>query len=103
MAAFVDAVESFIYGTGLAPNPNHQTWLTLGLSSGTDWLTHYLDQMLAAYEAFLAAEQLPPAIAWDGVRRAPWDSSLDLALGSDLNGSFTGISSLNDLGNALSN
>jgi hypothetical protein len=69
--SYVDFVESVIYGTALAPNPNHRDWLALGLTSGTDWLTHYLDRMLPAYEAWTSAEGLPPVTPWDGTRRAP--------------------------------
>jgi hypothetical protein len=100
--SYVDFVESVIYGTALAPNPNHRDWLALGLTSGTDWLTHYLDRMLPAYEAWTSAEGLPPVTPWDGTRRAPWDSTEDFPPGPDLDGSFTGIATLNALGSALS-
>jgi hypothetical protein len=99
--SFVNFVESLIYGTGLAPNPNHRDWLALGLVGGTDWLTHYLDRMLAAYEAWVAAEGLPPVTPWDGVRPQPWNPALTVALGPDLDGSFIGIGNLDQLGTAL--
>lgn len=47
--------------------------------------------MLAAYEGWLAAESLPPVTPWDGVRRAPWDPTQDLALPTTLDGTFTGL------------
>jgi hypothetical protein len=99
--SYVAFVEQIIYGTALAPNPNHRDWLALGLTGGTDWLTHYLDRMLPAYEAWTVAEGLPPVTAWDGTRRAPWDATQDLPPGPDLDGSFTGIADLNALGSAL--
>lgn len=99
--SYVDFVEPLIYGSTLAPNPNHEAWLALGLTGGTDWLTHHVDRMLAAYEAWLAAEGLPPVTPWDGTRRAPWDPVQDLPPGTDLDGSFTGIATLDQLGAAL--
>jgi hypothetical protein len=101
MTAFVDFVESVIYGTGLAPNPNDQDWLALGLTGGTDWLQHHLDRMLPAYETWLSSEGLPPVTPWDGVRPVPWDPAQDLPLGAALDGSFTGVATLNALGLAL--
>jgi len=99
--SYVNFVESLIYGNGLNPNPNHQDWLALGLAGGTDWLTHYLDRMLAAYETWVAAEGLPPVTPWDGTRVAPWSPASDIPPGPDLDGSFTGIATLDQLGTAL--
>ena len=53
--------------------------------------------MLVTYEAWLAAEGLPPVTSWDGVRRAP-SHDADLPLPAALNGSFTGVADLADLG-----
>ena len=69
--------------------------------TGLRWLQHNVDRMLAAYEGWLAAESLPPVTPWDGVRRAPWDPTQDLALPTTLDGTFTGVSTLDDLGAAL--
>jgi hypothetical protein len=102
--SFVDFVESLIYGSGLAPDPNHRDWLAAHPSpTGTEWLQHHVDGMLARYEAWLAAEVLPPVTPWDGVRRAPWDPSQDLPLPSSLDGTFTGVSTLVSLGSELQN
>ena len=100
--AFVAFVENLIYGTGLAPNPSHQDWLAANPSpSGLAWLTHNIDQMLAALDAWLASQGLPPVTPWDGVVRAPWDSAQNLPLGSDLDGTFTGITTVEQLGQVL--
>lgn len=100
--SFIDFVTSLIYETELAPNPNHRDWVTANPSpGGLAWLEHHVDRMLAAYEAWLATEGLPPVTPWNGVRRAPWDPSQDLALPAALDGSFTGITALTDLGDAL--
>jgi hypothetical protein len=61
----------------------------------------HVDGMLAAYEAWLAAESLPPLTPWDGVRRAPWDTTQDLALPMTLDGTFAGVSTLVALGAVL--
>ena len=99
--SYVDFVEQLIYGTALSPNPNHRDWLALGLTGGTDWLTHYVDRLLPAYEAWTATQGLPPATPWDGTRRAPWDPTQNFPPGPDLDGSFTGIATLGALGSAL--
>jgi hypothetical protein len=100
--SYVDFVESLIYGNGLAPNPSHRDWLSADPSpNGTQWLQHHVDRMLAAYEGWLAAESLQPVTPWDGVRRAPWDLTQDLALPITLDGTFTGVSTLVVLGAAL--
>lgn len=100
--SYVDFVESLIYGTGLAPDPNHEDWLAANPApDGLEWLEHHVDRMLPAFEQWLVDEGLPPLTSWDGVRRAPWDPALDLALPASLDGTFTGVATLADLGAAL--
>lgn len=100
--SYVDFVESLIYGTGLAPDPNHEDWLAANPApDGLQWLEHHVDRMLPAFEDWLADQELPPLTSWNGVRRAPWDPALDLALPPSLDGSFTGVATLADLGVAL--
>jgi hypothetical protein len=100
--SYVDFVESLVYGTGLAPDPNHEDWLAANPApDGLQWLEHHVDRMLPALEQWLVDEGLPPLTSWDGVRRAPWDPALDLALPATLDGSFTGVATLADLGAAL--
>lgn len=100
--SYVDFIESLIYGAELAPNPNHEDWLAANPApGGLEWLEHHVDRMLATFEQWLVDEELPPLTSWDGVRRAPWDPALDLALPATLDGSFTGVSTLADLGVAL--
>jgi hypothetical protein len=100
--SYADFVESLIYGSGLGSAPNHRDWIGANPSpTGTQWLAHHVDRMLATYTSWLIGEALPPTAAWDGVRCAPWDSSLDLPLPPSLDGSFTGVTTVDQLGNAL--
>src|SRR5262245_37948384 len=101
MVAYVDFVQSLVYGS--AVTPNHQAWLSSTSGTGVDWLAHHVDRLLPAYEAWLGSERLPPVTPWNGVRREPWNPSSDAALGPDLDGSFTGVTSLETLGVALRN
>ena len=59
MAASAGIIQDTIYGTALFPNPNHQTWLGLGLTTGVDWLTHHLDHMLPAVETQYLTIKIP--------------------------------------------
>jgi len=100
--SYIEFVEGLIYGTGLAPAQNHRDWVAANPSpDGLEWLAWHVDKMLAAYEAWTVAEALPPVTPWDGVRRAPWDATLDLPLPAALDGSFTGVATLTDLGDEL--
>ncbi|MEO0972718.1 MAG: hypothetical protein AAFX85_06445, partial [Pseudomonadota bacterium] len=104
MNAFVDFVDRLIYGTGAEAEitPNHRDWLAATPSpSGTQWIAHHLDNLLPAYEAWLTGEHQPPLQPWDGTRPEPWDPASSVPLGTDLDGSFTGISTLEQLGTAL--
>ena len=65
------------------------------------WLAHHVGVMLPALEAWLAGHHLPPLALWDGTRPAPWDSTRDIPLEPALDGSFTGVASLDQLGEAL--
>lgn len=106
MDSFVDFVTRLIYGTGpeAVITPNHSDWVAANPSpSGTAWLAHHVDRMLPAFQGWLIGHNLPPIVPWDGVQPEPWDASADIPLGADLDGSFTGIASLDDLGTALHN
>ena len=98
--SYVDFVTSLIYGNVLTTS--HRDWLDANPNpNGLQWLAHHVDGMLVAYEAWLVAEALPPVTSWDGVRRAPWDSAQDLALEPALDGSFTGVTSVEQVGASL--
>ena len=104
MDSFVDFNTRLIYGTGAEAEitPNHDDWVTANPSpSGADWLDHHVDRVLPAFEGWLTSHNLPPIIPWDGTRPEPWDATADIPLGTDLDGSFTGIATLDDLGAAL--
>jgi hypothetical protein len=104
MDSFIDFVSRLIYATGgeAVLTPNHRDWLsTHPVPTGSEWLDHHVDRLLPAYEGWLASHTLPPVVPWNGVRPEPWDPSSDVPLGTDLDGSFTGIGSLEDLGAAL--
>jgi hypothetical protein len=104
MDAFNDFITRLIYGTGAEGEitPNHADWVSANPSpTGTAWLAHHVDRMLPAFESWRAAHNLPPIVPWDGTRSEPWDSSSDIPLGTDLDGTFTGISTLAQLGAAL--
>ncbi len=104
MESYIDFVTRLIYATGSEAiiTPNHDDWLAANPSpSGTAWLDHHVDAMLATYETWLSDNELPPIVAWDGRRPIPWDAAHEFPLGSDLDGSFTGVATLDDLGSAL--
>jgi len=104
MSTFVDFITRLIYGTGgeAEITPNHNDWVSANPSpSGSNWLSHHVDRMLPAFESWLASENLPPIVPWNGVNPEPWDTASNIPLGSDLDGSFTSISNLDDLGAAL--
>jgi hypothetical protein len=102
--AFVTFVTRLIYGSGAEAviTPNHRSWVAANPSpTGTQWLAHHVDAMLPAYESWLAAHNLPPIVPWNGTRPAPWDPSQDIPLPPALDGSFTGVTTLGQLGDAL--
>ncbi|HEX6077752.1 MAG TPA: hypothetical protein VFZ32_21145 [Micromonosporaceae bacterium] len=102
MVAFIPFVESLVYGNALAPAQNHGDWTIAKPSpTGTQWLAHHLDRMLPAFESWLVAGQLPPLTAWDGQFPTPWDPTNTVPLTGGLNGTWTGIATLDDLGAAL--
>ncbi len=104
MDTFIAFIARLIYGTGAEAEitPNHDAWTAAHPSpSGADWLDHHVDSMLPAFEAWLSSRFLPPIIPWDGTRPEPWDPASDIPLGTDLDGSFTGVASLDQLGAAL--
>jgi len=113
MPTFIELIDRLIYGTGAEAiiTPNHRDW---GGGGGTGWITHHIDltnpnSMLSAFESWRASNHLPPLIPWDGANFSQWDqtdpitSAMGISLGSDLDGSFSGIGNLGALGNALQN
>lgn len=104
MDTFIDYISRLIYASGgeAVITPNHQQWVSSHPTpTGSEWLAHHVDTMLPAFEVWLADHSLPPIIPWNGVRPAPWDPAQDVPLGAELDGSFTGIGSLDDLGETL--
>lgn len=104
MANFVEFVSRLIYGSGAEAEitPNHKTWVDDNPTpGGSQWFAHHVDNMLSAYESWLASNNLPPVTVWDGVIPRPWDPSDNVPLPVELDGSFTGVSSVDDLGEAL--
>lgn len=104
MEPFVEFVSRLIYATGAEAviTPNHEDWLqTNPAPTGTQWLGHHIDSMLPAYEAWLADNTLPPLTAWDGTNTRPWDAGAEVPLPPSLDGSFTGVGSLEVLGQEL--
>lgn len=100
MSTFVDFVTRLVYGTASEAEitPSHSARISANPSpSGSGWLSHHVDRMLPAFEAWMASQHLPPTIPWDGSRPEPWDSSSHVPLGTDLDGSFTGIANSSDL------
>jgi hypothetical protein len=114
MATLVGFLDVLIYGT-LAEaviTPNHRDWLASGKTGGTDWISHYVDttspnSLLSAFEGWLAANNWPPLVPWDGTNFSPFDPQDNLngaqgvPLATGLDGSFTSIATLDDLGKAL--
>lgn len=104
MDTFLSFVTRLIYASGAEAviAPNHRSWVVANPTpTGTAWLAHHVDSMLPAYEAWLAAHNLPPIVPWDGTRPAPWDPAQDQPLPASLDGSFTGVTTLDQLGSAL--
>lgn len=106
MEPFVEFVSRLIFGTGgqAIVTPNHQAWLQANPTpSGTAWIGHHVDSMLTAYRAWLATNHLPPIVPWDGTDTRPWDVGIEVPLPLSLDGSFTGVSTLDNLGVELRN
>ena len=104
MDTFVTFVTRLVYGSGAEAitTPNHRSWVAANPTpTGTQWMAHHVDVMLPACESWLAAHSLPPIIPWNGTRPAPWDTSQDIPLPPALDGSFTGVTTLGQLGDAL--
>jgi hypothetical protein len=108
-SSFIPFVDRLIYATAAEAviTPNHRNWLKMP-HNGEDWINHYVDNnpnsMLAAFEAWLQANNLPPLILWDGVNWAQYAPTDDLNQGistplpAGLDGSFAGITTLEQLG-----
>jgi hypothetical protein len=104
MDVFITFATRLIYASGAEAviAPNHRSWVLANPSpTGSQWLAHHLDAMLPAYESWLATHNLPPIVPWDGTRPAPWDPSQDKPLPASLDSSFTGVTTLDQLGSAL--
>lgn len=100
MNAYIDFVHGLIYGTTLPTN--HADWVAAHAApTGTEWLAHYLDEMLAQFQTWNASQALPPVRPWDGSSPAPWDSTVGTAAPANLSPPFTGLASLDALGAAL--
>lgn len=104
MATYVEFVSRLIYGsdTEAEITPNHSTWISDNPSpTGSQWFAHHVDNMLAAYENWLADNNLPPVTVWEGEFPLPWDPTNNAPIPVELDGSFTGVASEDDLGEAL--
>src|SRR5215470_708661 len=114
MTTYISLVDRLIYGTGADTiiTPNHRDW-TASPDSGVGWINHNVENspnsMLTAFENWLQDNNLPPLVPWDGVNWALYDRGDNInqsinvgALPAGLDGSFTGIASLEQLGQAFS-
>ncbi len=100
MNAYIDFVHGLIYGTTLGTN--HRDWVNSHAApTGTQWLAHYLDAMLAEFQSWNASEALPPLRPWDGSLPAPWDATLGTPAPANLLPPFPGVTTLEALGAAL--
>ncbi|MEM7368199.1 MAG: hypothetical protein AAF587_06320 [Bacteroidota bacterium] len=101
MESFVDFVSRLIYATDgeAVITPNHQSWLdTHPDPSGLEWLEHYLDRLLPAYENWLSTNHLPPIIPWTGEDTQPWEAGQENPLTGAPLANPSSISSLERLG-----
>src|SRR4051794_2451874 len=57
--------------------------------------------MLPAFESWLATNNLPPINIWNGTDTAPYTPGLEVPLDPALDGTFTGVGSLEVLGQKL--
>ncbi|MCX2681885.1 hypothetical protein OOZ15_18175 [Galbibacter sp. EGI 63066] len=104
MESFVDFISRLIYATGSESvvNPNHRDWLTANPSpSGIEWIEHYLDRLLPAYENWLSTNNLPPITIWNGADTEPWTVGEEYPLTGDPLDNPMSIPSLNALGEAF--
>ena len=113
MSSFISTLDRLIYGTGSEAliAPNHRDWLAASNSGGEAWINHHIENapnsMLTAFEAWIQSQNLPPLIPWNGVDWAEFsktdnvNAAISHALPAGLDGSFTGITSVEQLGQAL--
>ncbi len=104
MESFVDYVSKLIYATGSEAviTPNHDDWFSANPSpSGLNWISHYLDSLLPAYESWLSTNNLPPIVAWNGAETRPWDTGEEYPLAGDPLDNPMTIATLTNLGEAF--